>query len=1255
MSYAPRSPRVATLFVLGLLAACERPDFDPTAPGEGPVAGAEQVVTLQTVTNAIRDRYVVVLAPGAGPTAAQQLVAAAGGSLHRRYNAALNGFAATIPQAALPRLLRSPLVQAVAQDGVVRVSTVQPNAPWNLDRIDQRDLPLNSTFDYAPTGAGVTAYVIDTGIRYDHDEFGGRASLGVDVVGGLASPGNDCDGHGTHVAGTIGGATYGVAKGVTLKSVRVFDCSGAGPWSDVIAGVDWVTANHVGPAVANMSLGGSNYGPANTAVANSIAAGVVYVVSAGNDHADACSQSPASVSPALTVGSSDELDRRSSFSNWGPCVDLFAPGSNIESASHAGPSLVAELSGTSMASPHVAGVAALHLQGAPDATPAEVASAIVGSSSLNRLSDIGTGSPNALLYSPLAANQTLFAVNPTEVFLSFLRVTGVSAAGERPPVAFRSAGDGEPKVQAEEVTTNLATTGSVLAAPVLITNTSGVMRDWEATDNRPWLDVTPPDGGLAAARSTYIVANVNSGSLPLGLYEGTITLADVNEEDPSNPVTIPVWTEVVEATSLELDVARTVAGAELSLQYYVVDVPAGMQALMISISGGTGDADLYVRYRDPVELYPEEEYDCGPFLIGNDESCFLEDPPAGRYFIVLDGFEAYSGVTLLASLGGTPFAPSALAGAVQSATSIRLTWLDNSFNEDDFQMQRGRFQGGSWSAFATIERPDPNTTELVDAGLADGGTYRYRVRACNDGGCSAWSRTPGIALPTPPAAPTNFTTAPLSPTSVQATWTDASDNEVDFELQRRENVGGVWSPFEEIVRRGAGSQSYTNTGLVSGRTYQFRIRSCNLAGCSDFVLAPQLMLADVPALPTDVWARAVTSSSIRISWTDASSNETRFSLERRYRSKSGSWTEFRPLVDLAANRTSYDNTGLTTARIYQYRLRACNPAGCSESVATSEVTIPTAKPTAPNGATAFSLSETEVAFFWNDMSSNESSFRIQRRQLNGSTWSGWAARPDQVADVRSLIEGGLLAGVSYQYRVRACNLVGCSGWSTSAPVVPVAAETEYPDLVDSHDPIAWYRFEELGGSVAHDFSGFGRDGEYLGGVGFGVVVSPALSRGIELDVSDDGAVVVYGSWINVSELTVEMWIRPTQVTYPEDNVLVGYGGAWNLRMTRTGHPAFAIPFGNGWAESPTPLVVGQLYHLVGVFTSGVIRLYVNGVLEGEDLDAQATLPVDPSYGLYIGRGISSPRFEYVGRLDEVALYDEPLSAAQIFQHYQAGR
>ncbi|ORT61696.1 S8 family peptidase [Streptomyces sp. CB03238] len=387
----PRRRIGALIPVIALAAGLQ---FAATPTAHGAQVGDLRLAPTET---AVSNSWIVVLKDGS--TRAADL----GVTPQHQYESALDGFSTTMSKAKATALAADPRVAYVEQNQTVRLNATQPNATWGLDRIDQRNLPLSTTYTYNTPASNVNAYIIDTGIRTSHSEFGGRAVVGTDTVGG-GQNGQDCQGHGTHVAGTVGGKTYGVAKAAKLIAVRVLDCNGSGTIAGVIAGVDWVTANAVKPAVANMSLGGGANTSLDNAVKRSIASGISYAIAAGNGNIlglpeNACNTSPARVPEAITVGATDNADRRASFSNYGTCVDLFAPGVKVTSAWRTSDTAINTISGTSMAAPHTAGVAALYLSKHPTASPAQVRDALVNNATSGKVQNALTGSPNKLLYS----------------------------------------------------------------------------------------------------------------------------------------------------------------------------------------------------------------------------------------------------------------------------------------------------------------------------------------------------------------------------------------------------------------------------------------------------------------------------------------------------------------------------------------------------------------------------------------------------------------------------------------------------------------------------------------------------------------------------------------------------------------------------------------------------------------------------------------------------------------------------------------
>lgn len=488
------SPWLFALIALAVIVAgCSKNPSRITGPGGAQLraSGPAPLIVHPAGPNTVQGAYIVVLKDAVADVDGEvnQIGRNLGFKADFIYKHAIKGFAAKLTPAAVQALRNNPNVDYIDQDQIAHAVTIQSNATWGLDRIDQRALPLSTTYQYDQTGTGVDAYCIDTGIRFTHTEFGGRAVTGFDAItsGGTAADGN---GHGTHTAGTIGGAIYGVAKGVRLIAVRVLDNSGSGSYSQVIAGIDWVTGNHTtNPAVANMSLGGPPDATLDTAVRNSIADGVVYCVSAGNSSADASTQSPARVAEAITVGATDIGDGFASFSNFGAGVDVSAPGVNVTSSWFTSDTATNTISGTSMASPHTAGVAALYLAANPTATPAAVASAITSNATTGTITGIPSGTPNRLLYS-------LFGPPPPPPAAPVLASPADGATGVPIPAALSWNASSGATSYTVQVSTNSGFTSFVYNQSV--TTTSASVGGLAGTTQYFWRVSASNGGGMSA-------------------------------------------------------------------------------------------------------------------------------------------------------------------------------------------------------------------------------------------------------------------------------------------------------------------------------------------------------------------------------------------------------------------------------------------------------------------------------------------------------------------------------------------------------------------------------------------------------------------------------------------------------------------------------------------------------------------------------------------------------------------------------------
>jgi subtilisin family serine protease len=507
------------------------------APGSASAAPGQ----IKQVADAIPGSYIVTLRATATdvPAAAHRLAANANARVGFLYMHALRGFSIKGSRRAALALTRNPLVAAVAEDARYHAVGTQTGGPYGLDRIDQRNLPLNNTFTYANDGAGVHAYDLDTGIRATHVQFEGRATIGGDFVGDSQN-GNDCNGHGTHTAGTIGSEAYGVAKGVSLVAIRVLDCNGSGSTSGIAAGIDWVTAHAIKPAVANMSLGTST-GKDSTidaAVNRSIQSGVVYAVAAGNGVGnglgipqDACTLSPSNVPAALTVSATDNTDTKPSWANVGTCVDIFAPGVNTLSTDNTSDTATLTASGTSMATPHVTGSAALYLAANPAATPAQVASALTSNATSGVVKSPGSGSPNRLLYTAFIGGGS---TGPAAGFTSSCSALACSFTD--------------------------ASTGNITS------------RSWSFGDGAT-STATSPSHTYATAGTYTVTLTVTDAGGATNSTSKTVTVGSTTDPDPATP-------------TLTNGVAKSgTSAAAGGFVYYKIAVPAGTSKLTIALTG----------------------------------------------------------------------------------------------------------------------------------------------------------------------------------------------------------------------------------------------------------------------------------------------------------------------------------------------------------------------------------------------------------------------------------------------------------------------------------------------------------------------------------------------------------------------------------------------------------------------------------------------------------------------------------------------
>ncbi|MEI7883106.1 MAG: fibronectin type III domain-containing protein, partial [Actinomycetota bacterium] len=960
----------------------------------------------------VDNQYIVTLKNDVAPRAFATAEATTGSQILSVYTTAMNGFAAVLNVSALERLAKDPNVASIEQDRVVVLEGDQVDPPWGLDRVDQRSGTRNSRYLYTNTGTGVTAYVIDTGILASHIDFGGRVGAGYTVYSDSYGT-TDCNGHGTHVAGTIGGSTYGIAKAVSLIPIRVLSCSGTGSTSGVIAGIDWAINDHASysPAVANMSLGGSYSTALNSAVANATADGIVFAVAAGNSNANACSYSPASAPTAITVGAIGGSDDRASFTNYGSCVDLFAPGVSIMSATIASSSASRMLSGTSMASPHVAGAAALLLQSDPTATPAQIAALIVNSATPDVITGLAAGSPNLVLYTGAA----FVSPNPVapSVPTSLTAVGGVTQASLSWNAPTQSGG-ADVTDYVVEYSSNSGSTWTVFA--------DGVSTSTSAT-------VT----GLAnGTMYQFRVKAVSSG----GTSEASSTATAI--------VGVPSAPTSLSATPLGLSVRLSWTAPTQNGGSAITDYVAQFSA----DSGAT-----WSTFSDSVSTSTTTT------VTGLTNGLTYQLRVSAVNSV---GTSAYSSVVIAVPWAASlPSAPLDLAIASYGLNQVGLSWTIPATNGGDtitdYVIEYSSTSGSTWATF-TDPVSSIRSTTVTD--LVSGVSYIFRVSARNSAGTGDPSVVSASVRPGVPTAPCCITELLVGPQYVALRWGaptfDGGSVVTNYVIEYTINDGVSWTTWPESTGNGT---NRTITGLTDGVPHKFRISARNAVATgppSDVSDAYTPLTPTAPGRPLNAVATANTGQ-VGLDWdtptTDGGAPITDYLIE--YSSNAGStWTTY---VDTVSTATIATIRTLPVGINVLFRVSAINSRGTgAASLNSNSITTIGALTNDPfAGAEVFSGTTGAVS------SSTLTASRETGEPSHGgygasaSIWYKWVATQDGtlVVDTRLSVFDTLL-GAYTGSQVNALTTLAANddsgGGLWSSVTITVVAGTSYFFAIDGY-------------------------------------------------------------------------------------------------------------------------------------------------------------------------------------------------------------
>ena len=1030
------------------------------------------------VGDVIPGRYIVQFT---SRTASAVAAASLAENISAFFTNSVNGFVADLSPEEVAGLQANPNVVEIEPDRVVGVDTDQAGAPWGLDRIDQRFNPRDGKYTYTNTGEAVTAYIIDTGILSTHTEFTGRVRSGFTAISDGAGS-NDCHGHGTHVAGTVAGTTYGVAKTAQLVPIRVLSCSGSGSTSGVIAGIEWAITNHVAgtPAVANMSLGGGFSTTLNAAIARAVADGITMVVAAGNDNANACGVSPASAPLAITVGATGSTDLRASFSNFGSCVDVFAPGVSITSSYIRSTTDRTSMSGTSMASPHVAGVVALYLQSNPSASPAAVTSTLMAAATPNVVVDPGVASPNRLIYSgsfaPAPATTpsapTIATAVPGNASVSLAWTAPVSNGGAAVSsylvqystngTTWQSMGTTATSATISSLTNGIAysfrvsainsvgtgTASAVVVATPALPGVATAPRSLTGSVGRQTAALSwqaPLSPGGSAITDYTVEASVDAGItwavLPdavsilrtasfSGLTAGTayqFRVRAINAGGPSVP------SNTITLTPLSFNppsVVRSVTASARLLGAYVywstpIDMGGGtLQSFVVdySIDGGA-------TYSGSVRVSSAWRNTTLTGLVGGVEHV-IRVRAINEYGTSPEATVRVTPIPLV-----VPSAPRSLYVSV-NYNAASLYWSTPSTNGGTaitgYVAQYSTDSGATWNRAATVSA---SIRSYAFSGLAGGTSHMFRVTAVNAVGESVGSN---VVVATPPAP--SVASAPrsisgfLSGNTAYLSWSTPASNGgsvvTGYVLESSTDAGATWNTAATTT---ATYRSATITRLSGGVSYSFRVRAVNAVGSSaaSNIVTLQPKLVGIPNPPSSVSA-TVSNTTVNVSWSRVTSSYATISdyIVEYSVNSSSTWTVWNDGVGTA---TTASLTNMTPDVPVSVRIKSVNSYGTSPASATVTVT-PRAAATAPSeplNVTA-TTGDTRVAVRWSIPSSDGGSAITSYRAV--SSPGAFSC----TTTTNACVVTGLANGVAYTFTVTATNAVGTSPVSAvSNEVTPV--------------------------------------------------------------------------------------------------------------------------------------------------------------------------------------------------------------------------